>query len=170
MSFLDQVAALNNYQPGGFMPFEVEGRRVGRVRPAFAEALTTHSDVFSAAGPGVTLHPDLVGFDERTDAVAGVLAALVDRGVIRYLQGESYPVTLDRRDQALFAIDRGTAGYFGVRTFGQHLNGYVRREEEIHLWIARRARDRRIFPGRLDNLVAGGLPHGLSLRDNLLKE
>jgi len=38
------------------------------------------------------------------------------------------------------------------------------------MWIARRAADRRAFPDRLDQLVAGGLPHGISLVDNLIKE
>jgi isopentenyldiphosphate isomerase len=57
-----------------------------------------------------------------------------------------------------------------VRCFGQHLNGYVKKETGLHLWIARRARDRRIFPGRLDNLVAGGLPWHIDLHENLLKE
>ncbi|MCB1727966.1 MAG: NUDIX domain-containing protein, partial [Gammaproteobacteria bacterium] len=62
------------------------------------------------------------------------------------------------------------AAYFGVRSFGQHLNGFVRRPDGIHMWIGRRARDRLLFPGALDNMVAGGLPHALGLDENLVKE
>ena len=40
----------------------------------------------------------------------------------------------------------------------------------MKLWIARRAADRRHFPNKLDNLVAGGLPSNLSLEENLVKE
>jgi 8-oxo-dGTP pyrophosphatase MutT (NUDIX family) len=38
------------------------------------------------------------------------------------------------------------------------------------MWVGRRSADRRLYPGRLDNLVAGGLPHGVSLVENLRKE
>jgi hypothetical protein len=60
--------------------------------------------------------------------------------------------------------------YFGVRAFGIHVNGYVRRGAELSMWIATRARDKPTYPGMLDNMVAGGQPIGLSLWDNLLKE
>jgi 8-oxo-dGTP pyrophosphatase MutT (NUDIX family) len=70
----------------------------------------------------------------------------------------------------MMTIDRGAVPYFGIRSFGQHLNGYVRKADGIHLWIARRARDRLVEPGKLDNMVAGGLPWHTSLHDNLLKE
>ena len=67
-------------------------------------------------------------------------------------------------------IDRACAPYFGVRAYGQHLNGFVRAPGGLKLWVARRAANRRLFPNRLDNLVAGGLPWGLRLADNLRKE
>ena len=38
------------------------------------------------------------------------------------------------------------------------------------LWIGRRATDRPVSPGKLDNLVAGGMPLGIGLFANLLKE
>jgi len=38
------------------------------------------------------------------------------------------------------------------------------------MWIGRRADDRRVAPGRLDNLIGGGQPFGLSLAENLRKE
>ena len=42
--------------------------------------------------------------------------------------------------------------------------------DAISLWIARRAADRYAFPNRLDNIVAGGLPHRIGLLENLIKE
>ena len=38
------------------------------------------------------------------------------------------------------------------------------------MWIGKRAQDRGICPGQLDQLVAGGLPYGISLDENLRKE
>ena len=67
-------------------------------------------------------------------------------------------------------LDRACAPHFGVRAFGQHLNGFVRDGERLKMWIGRRAADRRTYPLHLDNLVAGGLPWGMTLADNLRKE
>jgi isopentenyldiphosphate isomerase len=54
-------------------------------------------------------------------------------------------------------------GFFGVRAYGVHLNGYRRAGERLLLWIGRRAPDKKVAPGKLDNLVAGGIgaEHGL---------
>ena len=51
-----------------------------------------------------------------------------------------------------------------------HLNGLVRRADGLHLWVARRAADKRLDPGKLDHLAAGGVPAGLSPRETLAKE
>ena len=67
-------------------------------------------------------------------------------------------------------LDRGSAGFFGIRTYGQHINGFVRDGDRIRMWIGRRAADRVHFPDRLDNFVAGGLPYNQTLEQNLLKE
>lgn len=38
------------------------------------------------------------------------------------------------------------------------------------MWIARRAKNKSTYPGKLDNMVAGGQPIDLSFKDNLIKE
>jgi 8-oxo-dGTP pyrophosphatase MutT (NUDIX family) len=72
--------------------------------------------------------------------------------------------------EPLLAMDRAAIPYFGIRSFGLHINGYVRRTDGLHLWVGRRANDRGVAPGKLDNLVAGGQPLGLTLEENLVKE
>jgi thiamine pyrophosphokinase len=59
---------------------------------------------------------------------------------------------------------------FGVRAEGAHLNGLVRRADGLHVWVAVRARDKAIAPGKLDNIVAGGIPAGLTPAETLVKE
>jgi isopentenyldiphosphate isomerase len=90
--------------------------------------------------------------------------------LVSHRHGEQYPVTAGRREDARFLIDRACAPYFGVRAFGQHINGFVRQPDGVWMWIARRSADRRVYPNRLDNMVAGGLPWGISLEENLRKE
>ena len=110
------------------------------------------------------------GLAQRSAVLAEVLAELLAQGVLTHLHGEQYAATPSGRDQALVLIDRAAAPWFGIRAFGQHLNGFVRHPEGLKLWIGRRSADRVNFPGRLDHLVAGGLPYGVSLRQNLVKE
>ena len=168
MSFLRHIQRCNNYRPQEFVPLRVDGEPAGRVRPAFARELLRYGEVFGGdAGEGLDLLPVAA---DRTDAVASVVADLARRDMVQPPLGEWYPVTRGSRDDVLFLVDRSMASWFGFRTFGQHLNGFLRRGDEVLMWIGRRARDRRLFPGRLDQLVAGGLPHGVSLEDNLAKE
>jgi isopentenyldiphosphate isomerase len=113
---------------------------------------------------------ELSDFDTRSQAIDQVIKELVRQRVIGHYLDEPYPVTPGDRSSAVMVMDRGSAAHFGIRCFGQHLNGYVQKASGLYLWIARRAWNRNIFPGRLDNLVAGGLPWGTTLHDNLLKE
>lgn len=171
MSFMQRIRQCNNYNPAEFVPLRVDGLTTGRVRPAFAEELLSFEGVFEGdPTEGLSLHNGITGFEERTAALSDVADGLAAMGVVPPPLNEAYPVTRGSRDEAIFLVDRGMASWLGIRTFGQHLNGYVRRGDDLMMWVGQRARDRRIFPGRLDQLVAGGLPHGISLEDNLAKE
>jgi 8-oxo-dGTP pyrophosphatase MutT (NUDIX family) len=170
MGFLDPIRALNSQHPGEHVPWFVAGIRVGRVRPALAERLLGYPSVFVGEGGGVGLHPGLVGFEARSRGLRDVVRALVADGVVAHEHGERYGVTPDRPEHALCVLDRAAAAHFGIRAFGQHVNGFVRRSDGLYMWIGRRARDRRNWPGRLDNLAAGGLPFGIPLAANLAKE
>ncbi len=170
MAYLDHVRRLNRYNPRNFRPFRVDGVAVGEIKHGFAGHLAHWPTVFRVDDDGVDLAPALRGFEARTEAVARVTEASVESGAVQRRHGEYFPVTAGERHDALFLVDRGAAPYFGVRAFGQHLNGYVHGPGGLNLWIARRAMSRWNAPGKLDNLVAGGLPWGLSLEDNLAKE
>jgi 8-oxo-dGTP pyrophosphatase MutT (NUDIX family) len=170
MSYLDKIRACNAWDPGRFLPFFALEQRVGSLRPALAAELRRWPDRFRVGEDRVDWVDPPGSFPERSALIEEVLGTLVHTGVIAYLQGEPYPLTAGRREEALCLIDRAAAPYFGARAFGQHLNGFVRGPEGIELWIGRRSADRRIDPLHLDNLVAGGLPFGVPLEENLLKE
>ena len=170
MGFLDPIRALNNHRPGAFLPWFVDGVRVGRVRPGFARLLLRRPAVFVEHGGGVGLRADLADFETRSAALRDVVRELVREGVIGHEHGEPYAVTADRPEQASCVLDRAAAAHFGIRAFGQHVNGFVPRADGPHMWLGRRAADRRNWPGRLDNVAAGGLPFGVALQANLAKE
>ncbi|MDA0287556.1 MAG: NUDIX domain-containing protein, partial [Proteobacteria bacterium] len=54
-------------------------------------------------------------------------------------------------------VERSATALLGVLNLGVHLNGFVKRTDGIWLWMARRARDRPRYPGKLDQMVAGGM-------------
>jgi isopentenyldiphosphate isomerase len=170
MSFLDHIHACNDWDPARFLPWVLDGERLGLLRGDFVEALRRWPSQFRVTPEAVHWTPPVRDFDGLSQALAKVVAALVEAGVIEYLHGESYPVASGNRRQARLVIDRACAPYFGVRAFGQHINGFIRGPDGIQLWIGRRAASRRVYPLHLDNMVAGGLPWGLGLAENLRKE
>jgi 8-oxo-dGTP pyrophosphatase MutT (NUDIX family) len=170
VSFFKHIQACNNLDRSHFIPFYIDGMVVGLVRPVFAKQLQQWPDVFrvdDGAVELVTAERDMQG---RSRVVAEVLSELVEQGVITHLHGEQYVATPDDREDGLLLIDRTAAPYFGIRAFGQHVNGYVRSGGDLKIWVARRSMDRMNYPGMLDNIVAGGLPYGISLEQNLQKE
>jgi 8-oxo-dGTP pyrophosphatase MutT (NUDIX family) len=169
VSFLDRIRTCQVFSPDDYLPFRVDGGRVGWVRPAMAEALRKHADVFAVSADAVDLAPDIAGFAARSSAVAAVIRSLIDEAVLDGWRGEAYAVG-PRFAAPLFTIDRGAVPPFGVRGYGVHLNGYVRRGGELSMWIGRRSPTKRTAPNKLDQLVAGGQPASLTPRENLVKE
>ena len=165
MSFLDHIRTCNHWEPSDFIPFNLDGHCVGRLRLSFAEHLRCWPEVFEVTGSRVTWVYPLPGFADRNQVLQEVLAALDQDGLVTYLHGELYPVTSGDRTQALMLIDRACAPYFRVCAFGQHLNGIVRDGDRLQMWVARRAANRRVYPLHLDYLAAGGLPWGVTLKE-----
>lgn len=170
MSFLDRIATCRRWTPEAYRPFVIEGRVFGRVRHEMARRLTDFPRVFQVGDRAVGLDPALADCDGRSDAVAAVLRSLVEAGDIQRWRDEVYPVVRRWGDAPLMLMDRGAVPDFGVRGFGVHLNGLVESPDGLKIWVARRALDKATAPGKLDHIVAGGQPHGLSVRANLVKE
>ncbi|MEJ2692167.1 MAG: DUF4743 domain-containing protein [Candidatus Thiodiazotropha sp.] len=167
---LRHLRALNRWDPDNFTGFYFRGQRYGYLKAQIREALKQWPDYFHVETNRVEFNARLDSFEARSEALAEVTGVLVERGIVSHAHGERYPVTSSGRESAIATIDRTAAPYFGLRAYGQHLNGFVRSPDGIKLWIARRSADRRVYPNKLDNMVAGGLPHDLSLGENLRKE
>jgi len=167
--FLRHIHICNPVIREPFLPWLIDGQVAGWVRPGFANRLLEWDNYFHRASDGLVLSDSLASYEQRSAALAEVLETL-SAELAAPLLGELYPVTASSRDQALCEVDRNFASYFGIRSFGQHMNAYVRKDGELLMWIGKRASDRKICPGKLDNMVAGGLPAGSPLISNLIKE
>ncbi len=163
--FARHIAACNNATlPGGRHPLRLDGASLGWIDPALAPALAAHGLAPSADG----------GFDIVDAAMLEPLAsALAARGHFRH-RGEAFDILSERQGHSLGRIDRGALPGFGLVAAGVHLNGLVQHPAGAdggpHLWVGRRADDKLLDPGKLDHLVAGGIPAGYGPRQTLIKE
>ena len=169
MSFRDHIAACNKYDPARAVPLFAGNKRVGLLRRDNAASLQGFSDVFAVAGDRVSLaaRGDVAAVSRGVDAVVD---ALVVEKRIPKSRNETFDVAPRWGAPVVFRLDRGAVPFFGTRAYGVHLNGYLWKAGTLHLWVGRRAPDKRVAPDKLDNLVAGGIGDGHGLEETLLKE
>ena len=170
MSFFDRIAECSVFDRSRYREFRVDGHEVGLIEAAFAEDLSEFEDVFAVGDDDVTLAADLADAESRTRAVDRCLRTLKERGRIMGWREEPYPVAPSFSAPALFTMERAAVPLFGVRGYGVHMNGIVVKGGATKMWIGKRSLTKPTGPGKLDQLVAGGQPAGMSLKANLIKE
>ncbi|CAA7403068.1 unnamed protein product [Spirodela intermedia] len=159
-----------------FVAFVIEGQIVGYIHHSFVNHLKGFSNVFmlmSGDNKGytsacVTFHPSLRSSEDRTIAVGDVIKSL--GSLIPGIRNELYPVSASYGLPVFFSLERAAAPYFGIKAYGVHMNGYIEKDEKKYLWIGKRSESKPTYPGMLDHLVAGGLPHGITCKANIIKE
>lgn len=170
--YLERVRVCHTLDAGAFVPWYVAGHErdgaVGRVHRTRVPLLLRPPTPFQWCRDQLVLAgPD---FAARSAGLAELVARLARAGAARAALGEFYPVVAPGGGAPLLQLDRSVITWFGVRARGVHLNGFVGSGRALAMWVARRARDKRTFPGHLDNLVAGGQSIGLDARTTLVKE
>ncbi len=157
MTLMRHIAACNTAM-GERVPLHVAGAAVGWMTPDSARRVLALGGVAQDGAVAV-----------RAEALPGIGRALAEAGVGDW-RDESFDVRADPDGPVLSTIDRGLLPALGLRAVGAHLNGLVRREDGTHLWVARRAATKRLDPGKLDHLAAGGVAAGDTPWTTLLKE
>lgn len=170
MSYLDRIYACNNFEPTDYLALLIDQQVYGQIKPAFAEQLAPWADVFTITDHAVVLNPTLTDYASRTAAVAPIFRALHEQGVIDSWVAEAYPITHHFGGHAELEIERAATNFMGVKTFGIHVNGLVQTAKGVEVWVGTRALDKPFWPGKLDQMVAGGQPVGLGLLENVIKE
>lgn len=170
MSLAERIAACATYHPEKYRAWMIDGVQYGRTAHAFADALAGFPDVFIVDEETVRLTDTLSTPPARTEAVADVLLALREKGMIPGWRGEHYPVSKHFYADPVLTIERAAVSLMGSKGYGVHLNGYVRKPDGIYMWVGKRSMRKPTGPGKLDQMVGGGQPMGISVHDNLLKE
>jgi len=170
MSYLDRIRACNKRDMSRYRPFTVGGVHVGYVRTDAVKLLAPYAETFEVSERAVALNSNFGDFESRTAAIDQVLREINKLGVMSGWRDEPYAVTAAFGAPALFIMERAAVPLFGVRAYGVHMNGYVRKNGKYFMWIGRRSRHKQTYPSMLDNMVAGGLPYGLTAQECLIKE
>jgi len=169
MSFADRIRHCNSYDPSRAIPLWAGTHRVGWLRRDNAAVLARYRDIFEVTPDAARLR---ISGDVETvsRAIDAVVDALVADGRVPKWRNETFDVAPRWGATPIFRVDRGAVPFFGVRAYGVHLNGYRRSGNDYSLWIGKRAANKQIAPGKLDNIVAGGIGNGYGAAATLVKE
>lgn len=160
-AFQRHINACNNAAlPGMRLAFHAGSAQVGWVMPDFAAALLEIE--------GIRQTPGGLFLDDAASLHA-LGRMMSKRGHYRDRR-EAFDVRAHPGGAVVATIDRGALPAFGVMAEGVHLNGLVHKVDGVHLWVARRAADKTLDPGKLDHLVAGGVSAGMTVLETLIKE
>ena len=150
------VQRCHNYQLNQFRTFYVAGYKVGWIRPEDLTLFEQSPELFAVESGRVVLLGEPSSLKERSAQLDAVLRQWRDQGHITGWRDEHYLISNDE-GTPLFSVERSATALLGVLNLGVHLNGFVKRTDGIWLWMARRARNRPRYPGKLDQMVAGGM-------------
>jgi len=152
----------------GLVPWRIASARVGWLTEDMARRLRSLRGTFGAGEDGLELVSG-DGIEARSHALEGVVAHLATAGLVSPRR-EAFDVRAEPASDILARLDRGALSPLGVISQGVHMDGRVHRPDGLHLWVGWRSKDKSVAPGKLDNLVAGGVPAGLTPMQTLLKE
>src|SRR5215813_13288712 len=112
MSLVDRIRLFRPPDLSTLRPLLIEGQRVGWILPPFAERLTRFPAVFEVDRDAVRLKERFDSYESRSEAVAGVVAALAREGGLPKFRNEHYPVARSFYEKPLLGLERAAVPSF----------------------------------------------------------
>lgn len=175
LSYQHILSALPDPNFSNYCPVDYAGQLIGHVNREHLPSFLRFTSIFQWDEQAQRLNfaqsfTDLA-LDQRTEALATFSNELRSQGLVNNWRDELFSIYLDvDRNNEIFRLERGVVPLLALQAHGVHLNGYVMIHDRPHVWIGQRSANRVIAPLKYDQLVAGGLPAQLSLKENLYKE
>ena len=173
-AYLNWIEECNRYNPDNYVPFFIDDTILGYIHRDKLDVFTPFKHIFLRTEfqgrQAMTFQPAVNNFSLRTKAADEVAKSWYQSGVIASWVGEQYDVAGGFNHRSFFTIERAASSLLGIKKYGIHLNAWVEKQGEMYLWVARRARDKFTFPGKLDHLVAGGHGAGYTINETMIKE
>ncbi len=148
-----------------YLPFWIGGEILGRVRRDLGPALLGAGAV-EAADIGLRLRDDGFSGSRRSRLLQGLAVQLRNAGLIADWRNELCSV-LNSSAIEIARCERGAFRTLGIQNRAVHVNGYL---ADGRIWVARRSQLKRADPGMLDNVAAGGVSAGETLRACAMRE
>ncbi len=167
--YLRHFIACNRHDPSRYVPFVIAGTRYGFVEKSLAGLLRQKISGFIGDKNTLALDPALTDFKARSAVLQEAVLWLMQQ-FKQEIRDEMYPLITQIDEDPIAQIDRAAASHFGIRGWGVHVNGYVRRAEGVFLWVGQRALDKWVDAGKFDEMIAGGHSIGFSIEETLQKE
>jgi len=168
--YLDWIIKCNQYDLNKYLPFVVEQQKIGYVHQDNLSILSEYSEYLDIQSDKLVFSKAISTANQRNDAMKFIVDDMYARGVFKVLVGEDYDVMLQFGSPVLFKMERAATSFFGIHKYGIHVNGYVIKNNQYYVWVATRAKDKPMWPGKYDHIVAGGHSSGMSVEQTMIKE
>ncbi len=169
MTFQRRINECNTFNKINFFKFYVNNFHVGYIKKKNLNLIKKFSNILKFDNQKVFLDIKFNSFNKRTLAINKIFKYLVKQKIIKSKHREFFPVFHLFKLRPLLKIQRAFGPFFGIQFFGTHLNGIVRNKSKLFMWVGKRS-DKGNFPNALDQITAGGLPYGVNIKKNLIKE
>lgn len=148
-----------------YLPLWIADEILGRVRVDLAPALLEAGAV-EQGELGLRLRDKGFSNPRRSRLLQGLAVQLRGAGLIADWRNELCSV-LDSMGNEVARCERGAFRTLGIQNRAVHVNGHL---ADGRIWVARRSQLKRADPGMLDNVAAGGVGAGESLRACAMRE
>ena len=128
MSYLDRVNDCKKFKKSSYIPFFCGNFQIGQIHINILKQLWQFHKILSINSKRVDLNAPQNTFKGRTSIMAEITLTLKKHKLIQGWRDEAYPVKTSFDSTPLFEIERAATPLFGIKGYGVHLNGYVKKK------------------------------------------
>ena len=140
--------------PSDLVPLFLGPHQLGRMSPDFAAAVCACSGTLIQRDGAALRIEESSDDGVLSERFSALVSALRNDGWFGAWRDELFAVRSLTTGDVLFRLERGAFRRFGLQSEASHLNALT---ADGRMWVARRAMHKAIDPGRLDNMVGGGI-------------